>query len=102
MITDNMLSLVVRELPSALPALQVAYLFGSEVAIDAAQRLMRLRALGLPQGARHVFTLLKANNMVSPDLADRLGKVTGFCNIAMHDARCTMQGHWSTDCGRHY
>lgn len=58
-----------------------------EATIDMAQRMVRLRALGLPQTARDNFALLTDAKLIDADLADRLGRMAGFRNIAIHDYR---------------
>ena len=55
-----------------------------EASIDLAQRLVRLRSLGLPQTSRENFTLLAGAKLIDGGLADRLGRMTGFRNIAIH------------------
>ena len=55
-----------------------------EAALDAGQHLIRNRRLGMPQSARDVFTLLATGGLISADLADKLKKMVGFRNIAVH------------------
>ena len=59
----------------------------SEASIDLAQRVVRLRGLGLPQTSRENFTLLADAKLIDAALADRLCRMTGFRNIAIHDYR---------------
>lgn len=56
-----------------------------EAAIDAGNRLIRLRQLGLPQSARQVFELLAQAQLIDPGLAKVMQQMTGFRNIAVHD-----------------
>lgn len=56
-----------------------------EAAIDAGHRLIRLRALGLPQSARDVFNLLESHGLLDSELAEVMRRMTGFRNIAVHD-----------------
>jgi uncharacterized protein YutE (UPF0331/DUF86 family) len=55
-----------------------------EAALDAGQHLIRNRRLGVPQSARDVFALLAAGGLINADLADKLKKMVGFRNIAVH------------------
>jgi uncharacterized protein YutE (UPF0331/DUF86 family) len=55
-----------------------------EAALDAGQHLIRNRRLGVPQSARDVFALLAAGGLINADLADKLKKMIGFRNIAVH------------------
>lgn len=56
-----------------------------EAALDMGQYLIRRERLGVPQGARDVFALLAAAQWIAPALAERLQKMVGFRNIAVHD-----------------
>lgn len=56
-----------------------------ESALDMGQHLIRRDSLGAPQSARDVFALLAAAGRISPGLAERLKKMVGFRNIAVHD-----------------
>ncbi|MBB3192257.1 type VII toxin-antitoxin system HepT family RNase toxin [Halomonas cerina] len=56
-----------------------------EAAIDAGNRLIRLRQLGLPQSARNVFEMLAQARLIDPELARVMQQMTGFRNIAVHD-----------------
>ncbi|MCE8022122.1 DUF86 domain-containing protein [Halomonas sp. MCCC 1A11036] len=56
-----------------------------EASIDAGNRLIRLRKLGLPQSARDVFDMLAREHLIEPDLATAMKRMTGFRNIAVHD-----------------
>ncbi len=58
-----------------------------EATIDMAQRVVRLRSLGLPQTSRENFALLADANLIDAGMADRLGRMTGFRNIAIHGYR---------------
>ncbi len=58
-----------------------------EATIDMAQRVVRLRSLGLPQTSRENFALLADAKLIDAGVADRLGRMTGFRNIAIHDYR---------------
>lgn len=56
-----------------------------EAAIDMGQHVIRQRALGLPQSARDVFQLLARAGLIDTTLAQAMGKMVGFRNIAVHD-----------------
>ncbi|PIU16789.1 MAG: hypothetical protein CO071_02190 [Gallionellales bacterium CG_4_9_14_0_8_um_filter_59_50] len=58
-----------------------------EAAIDLAMHIVRVRALGLPKDSKTAFDLLHQAGEISPELADKLKKMTGFRNIAVHDYR---------------
>lgn len=56
-----------------------------ESAIDLAMHLVRLERLGVPQETREAFALLAGAGVIDADLAERLQKMVGFRNIAVHD-----------------
>ena len=56
-----------------------------ESSIDAAMHLVRLNRLGIPQETREAFDLLEQAHLISAPLADRLRKMVGFRNVAIHD-----------------
>lgn len=56
-----------------------------ESSIDAAMHLVRVRRLGVPQDTREAFVLLEKAQVLDPHLADRLKKMVGFRNVAVHD-----------------
>ncbi len=56
-----------------------------EAAIDLAMHLVSQRRLGVPQESRQAFDLLCEANVLSADLAERLSRMVGFRNIAVHD-----------------
>lgn len=56
-----------------------------EASIDAGNRLIRTRRLGLPQSARDVFDILAQAHLIEPELATVMKQMTGFRNIAVHD-----------------
>lgn len=56
-----------------------------EASLDLGHHLVRRERLGLPQSSRHVFDLLVQGSWITADLADRLKKMVGFRNIAVHD-----------------
>lgn len=56
-----------------------------EACIDAGNRLIRVRRLGLPQSSREVFDILARERLIGPELATSMKRMTGFRNIAVHD-----------------
>ena len=56
-----------------------------ESSIDAAMHLVRVRRLGVPQETRDAFVMLEQAHLIEPQLADRLKKMVGFRNVAIHD-----------------
>ncbi len=58
-----------------------------EAAIDLAMHLVRARRLGIPQEPREAFELLRDAKLVSADAADRMTRMVGFRNVAVHDYR---------------
>jgi uncharacterized protein YutE (UPF0331/DUF86 family) len=56
-----------------------------EAALDIGQHLIRREKLGVPQSARDVFTLLAQGGLIETSLADKLKRMVGFRNIAVHD-----------------
>jgi uncharacterized protein YutE (UPF0331/DUF86 family) len=56
-----------------------------ESSIDAAMHLVRVHRLGVPQETREAFVLLEQAGLLDAALADRLRKMVGFRNVAIHD-----------------
>lgn len=56
-----------------------------ESSIDAAMHLVRVRRLGVPQETREAFDLLERAGLIDSSLADRLRRMVGFRNVAVHD-----------------
>jgi len=56
-----------------------------EAALDMGQHLIRREKLGVPQSARDVFALLAQGGWIEAALADKLKRMVGFRNIAVHD-----------------
>lgn len=55
-----------------------------EAAIDLANILVRKHRLGVPGDARESFSLLQRGSLAPADLCERLQKMIGFRNIAVH------------------
>jgi len=58
-----------------------------EASIDLAMHLVSSKRLGIPQETREAFDLLRAAGILSDALAERLRRMVGFRNIAVHDYR---------------
>ena len=56
-----------------------------EGSIDAAMHLVRIHRLGVPQETREAFDLLERAGHLDGSLANRLRKMVGFRNVAVHD-----------------
>jgi uncharacterized protein YutE (UPF0331/DUF86 family) len=56
-----------------------------ESAIDLAMHLVRVERLGVPQETREAFALLAGAGRIDAEMAERLQKMVGFRNIAVHD-----------------
>ncbi|MGH8121312.1 MAG: type VII toxin-antitoxin system HepT family RNase toxin [Rudaea sp.] len=55
-----------------------------ELAIDLANILIRERSLGVPQSSRDSFKLLADAALIPVQLSERLQRMIGFRNIAVH------------------
>lgn len=55
-----------------------------EAALDLANIVIRERGLGVPQSSRDSFRLLADARVVPPELSERLQRMVGFRNIAVH------------------
>lgn len=58
-----------------------------ELAIDLANRLIKVRRLGIPTDSRQTFELLAEAGLIGPELMRRLRSMVGFRNVAMRDYR---------------
>ncbi|QZN97063.1 type VII toxin-antitoxin system HepT family RNase toxin [Symbiopectobacterium purcellii] len=56
-----------------------------EAAIDLANHTIRVNQLGIPQSSRDSFALLAKNRIITTELAEKLQKMVGLRNIAVHD-----------------
>lgn len=56
-----------------------------ETAIDLAMYVISHRKLGVPQDSRDAFVLLQTAGILSTDLADRMQRMVGFRNVAVHE-----------------
>ena len=58
-----------------------------DTAIDLANMLIRRRRLGIPNESRESFAILSREKAIPIDLGERLQKMVGFRNIAVHQYR---------------
>ena len=56
-----------------------------QAAIDLAMRRARTGGLGVPQTSRDAFRLLVESGSLAADLGDRMQRMVGFRNVAVHD-----------------
>ena len=56
-----------------------------ESSIDAAMHLVRIHKLGIPQESRDAFELLEKAGRLDPSLSNRMKRMVGFRNVAVHD-----------------
>ncbi len=56
-----------------------------ENAIDLAMYVVSYRKLGVPQDSRDAFVLLQTAGILPADLADRMQRMVGFRNVAVHE-----------------
>lgn len=56
-----------------------------QAAIDLASHVVATEAYGIPGTLAETFTLLERQRILEPDLADRLRRMTGFRNVAVHE-----------------
>jgi uncharacterized protein YutE (UPF0331/DUF86 family) len=58
-----------------------------ETALDLANMLIRKKRLGIPSESRESFGILMRENILERDLGDKLQKMVGFRNLAVHRYR---------------
>jgi len=56
-----------------------------ESAIDLANHLVRIHHLGVPSWSAQAFEMLAKSGAISSDLSDRLVRMVGFPNLAIHE-----------------
>jgi len=77
--------------PSTLENVDVQDIFAvnlqraAQAAIDLATHVVASRALGVPQDLKENFRLLQAAQLISPSLAEKMQRMVGFRNIAVHE-----------------
>lgn len=57
------------------------------MAIDAACREVSRRGLGVPTDGADTFTILERESILSPIVAERMRRMVGFRNVAVHEYR---------------
>lgn len=57
----------------------------AEQALDLANYLVRKQQLGVPQNSKESFLLLGHAGVIKLELAEQLGRMVGFRNIAVHE-----------------
>jgi uncharacterized protein YutE (UPF0331/DUF86 family) len=55
-----------------------------ENSIDLANHIVKIKKLGIPQTSRESFELLESAELISQDLCNRMKRMVGFRNIAIH------------------
>ena len=58
-----------------------------KAAIDLAMHLVRVKRLGIPQESRDAFALLVKGAELPGDVGEKMTKMVGFRNVAVHDYR---------------
>lgn len=56
-----------------------------EACIDISNVLIRQQRLGIPQSARDSFELIEKAGVITPELSEKLKRMVGLRNIAVHD-----------------
>lgn len=56
-----------------------------ESAIDMANHVVKVRALGVPQTTRELFSLLEEAKIIPETVSEKLQAMVGFRNVAVHD-----------------
>ena len=58
-----------------------------EISIDLANMLIRQQHLGVPTESRDSFTILQRGRLIEPALSEKLQRMIGFRNVAVHQYR---------------
>ncbi|SDJ25884.1 type VII toxin-antitoxin system HepT family RNase toxin [Natribacillus halophilus] len=56
-----------------------------EASIDLAMHIVSIHQLGIPNTSREAFQLLGENQFLDRQLSERMQKMVGFRNVAIHD-----------------
>lgn len=56
-----------------------------EVLLDLATHLIRVHKLGVPRSSREPFDLLANAGVIEAELSERLKRMVGFRNLAVHE-----------------
>lgn len=73
--------------PMVLDAVVLNLQRACEQAIDAACREVSRRGLGVPTDSGDAFAILEREAILSPQVADRMRRMVGFRNVAVHEYR---------------
>ena len=73
--------------PIVLDAVVLNVQRACEQAIDAACREVSRRGLGVPADSADAFTILERERVLSPAVAERMRRMVGFRNVAVHEYR---------------
>ncbi len=57
----------------------------AQASIDLSTHIIRINRLGVPKTSRDVFTLLEESHIISAKTSEKMKKMVGFRNIAVHD-----------------
>ncbi len=57
----------------------------AQACIDLATHIVRVKKFGVPQNSRDIFTLLAEKQVISGITSQKMQKMVGFRNIAVHD-----------------
>lgn len=58
-----------------------------QASIDTASNIVRQKKLGIPSESKEVFVLLEKSSTIPNEMSDRLKKMVGFRNLAVHEYR---------------
>lgn len=56
-----------------------------QLSIDLAAHIVRARSLGIPQSLKDNFQLLFQNKVIDKELKEKMERMVGFRNVAVHD-----------------
>lgn len=56
-----------------------------QLTIDLAAHVVRSRSLGMPQTLKENFSLLHQDQLISKELKNKMERMVGFRNVAVHD-----------------
>ena len=73
--------------PIVLDAVVLNLQRACEQAIDAACREVARHGLGVPADSADAFTILEREELISKPIADRMRRMVGFRNVAVHEYR---------------
>lgn len=73
--------------PIVLDAVVLNVQRACEQAIDAACREVARRGLGIPADSADAFTILERESVLSSHVAERMRRMVGFRNVAVHEYR---------------